>query len=196
MLRKYLHDWTLEQLTVPCLAVTVDLVSGQVIVRDRGDAVQAILESINLPVFSAPICRNGQALIDGGVVNNIPADVLAAQGCNFLIAVSVTAKIKGEFGANKPDTPTLRMRAPSSLRTLLRTLEVQNFNLHRVGAQPAAVVIEPDVIDFDVSEFMRAREFAAAGEKAALLKVPQLRQLLVRLDARLFTVTSDTARAS
>jgi predicted acylesterase/phospholipase RssA len=79
------------------------------------------------------------------------------------------------------------MRAPSSLQTLLRTIEVQNFNLNRVGVQPAQVVIEPEVIDFELSEFMRARELANAGEKAALLKVPQIRQLLTRLDPGLFT---------
>ena len=76
MLRKYLSDWTLQQLPIPIKSVTVDLVSGKQVVRDQGDAVNAILESINLPVFSQPICRDGQALIDGGLVNNIPADVL------------------------------------------------------------------------------------------------------------------------
>src|SRR4030095_14517091 len=123
ILRKYLHDWKLEQLAIPCSAVTADLVGGQAVVRDRGGAVQAILESINLPMLSAPICRNGQALVDGGVMNNIPADVLTSAGCNFVIAVSVTAKIEKQVCAHKPDTPTLSMRIPSSLQTLLRTLE-------------------------------------------------------------------------
>jgi NTE family protein len=187
MLRKYLHDWKLEQLAVPCLAVTVDLVGGQAVVRDRGDAVHAILESINLPMLSVPICRDGQALIDGGIVNNIPADVLASQACNFLIAVSVTAKIKRQFGVNTPDTPTPSMRTPSSLQTLFRALEVQNFNLHRVGAQPAEVVIEPEVVDFDLSEFMRAEELSKVGEEAAISQLPNIQQLLARLDAKLFS---------
>ena len=189
MLRKYLHDWKLEQLVVPCLAVTADLVGGDAVVRDRGDAVEAVLESINLPMLSVPICRNGQALIDGGLVNNIPADVLTAQGCNFVIAVSVTAKIARQFGANKPDTPTPSMRIPSSLQTLLRTLEVQNVNLNAIGVRPAEVVIEPEVIDFDLSEFMRARELFAVGEQAALVQIPKIRQLLVRLDPALFKLT-------
>ena len=186
MLRKYLHDWKLEQLAVPCLTVTADLVSGNAVVRDQGDAVDAVLESLNLPMLSAPICRNGQALIDGGLVNNIPADVLTSQGCNFVIAVSVTAKIAKQFGANKPDTPTLSMRIPSSLQTLLRTLEVQNVSLNAIGVQPAEVVIEPEVIDFDLSEFMRAKELFAVGEQAALVQIPKIRQLLVRLDPALF----------
>ncbi len=189
MLRKYLHDWKLEQLAVPCLAVTADLVGGDAVVRDRGDAVEAVLESINLPMLSAPICRNGQALIDGGLVNNIPADVLTAQGCNFVIAVSVTAKIARQFGANKPDTPTLSMRIPSSLQTLLRTLEVQNVSLNAIGVRPAEIVIEPEVIDFDLSEFMRARELFAVGEQATLVQIPKIQQLLARLDPALFNLT-------
>ena len=186
MLRKYLADWKLEQLPVPCLAVSVDLVGGQAVVRDRGDAVHAVLESINLPGLSPPICRNGQALVDGGLVNNIPADVLAAQGCNFVIAVSVTAKIEKQFGENQPDTPTPRMRTPSTLQTLLRSLQVQNHNLNAIGVQPAEVTIEPDVTGFDLSEFMRAQELAAVGERATLDQIPKIKQLLARLDPELF----------
>jgi NTE family protein len=190
MLRKYLRDWNLEQLAVPCFAVTADMVSGQAVVRDQGDAVHAICESINLPMLSAPICRNGQALIDGGVMNNIPADVLTSQGCNLVIAVSVTAKIARQFGANKPDTPTLSMRIPSSLRTLMRMLEVQNVSLNAIGVRPAEVVIAPEVADFDLSEFMRAKELFAIGEKAALVQIPKIQQLLARLDPVLFSARS------
>ena len=186
MLRKYLSNWKLEQLPLPCLAVSVDLVGGQTVVRDRGDAVHAILESINLPGLSRPICRNGQALVDGGLVNNIPADVLTSQGCNFVIAVSVTAKIERQFGDNQPDTPTSRMRTPSTLQTLLRSLQVQNYNLNAIGVQPAEVTIEPDVTGFDLSEFMRAQELAAAGEQAAVGQIPHIKQLLGRLDPELF----------
>jgi NTE family protein len=187
MLRKYLHDWNLEQLAVPCFAVTADLVSGQAVVRDQGDAVHAILESINLPLLSTPICRNGQALVDGGVMDNIPADVLASQGCNLVIAVSVTTKIARQFGDNKPETPTSGMRIPSSLQTLLRTLEVQNVSLNAIGVQPAEVVIAPEVVDFDLSEFMRAKELFAVGEQAALVQIPKIQQLMARLDPVLFS---------
>jgi predicted acylesterase/phospholipase RssA/CRP-like cAMP-binding protein len=189
MLRKYLHDWKLEQLPLPCFTVTVDLVGGKPVVRERGDAVHAILESINLPGLSLPICQNGQALVDGGLVNNIPADVLTAQGCNFVIAVSVTAKIERRFGGNQPDTPTSRMKRPSTLQTLLRSLQVQNHNLNAIGVQPAEVTIEPDVTGFDLSEFGRAPELAAAGEQAALAQIPHIQQLLARLDPALFRVT-------
>lgn len=186
MLRRYLHDWKLEQLAIPCLSVTVDLVSGQSVVRDRGDAVHAVLESINLPVLSVPICRNSQALVDGGLVNNIPADVLVANGCNFVIAVSVTAKMEKEFCEITPERPTPREKKPTVLQTILRSLLVQNHSLNALGVRPADVVIEPDVTGFDLTEFMRAKELAAIGEAAAREQIPTIQRLLTRLDPQLF----------
>lgn len=189
MLRKYLHDWRLEQLAIPCLSVTVDLVGGRSVVRERGDAVHAILESINLPVLSIPIVRNGQALIDGGLVNNIPADVLVSMGCNFVIAVSVTAKMETKFcniTAEKPASAT----KPGMVATLLRSLLVQSHNLNDYGVRPADVVIEPDVTGFDMTHFMKAQEFAAIGEAAAIEKIPKIRHLLTRLDPQLFPATA------
>lgn len=185
MLRKYLRDWRLEQLAVPCLTVTVDLVGGTSVVRSRGDATHAVLESINLPVLSPPIVRDGQALIDGGLVNNIPADVLVAAGCNFVIAVSVTAKMERVFGAITPGAAA-SSRRPGVIQTLLRSLLVQNHSLNAFGVQPADVMIAPDVTGFDLAAFTRAGEMAVIGAAAAAEQVPRIRQLLARLDPQLF----------
>ena len=99
----------------------------------------AIRESINLPVISVPICRDGQALIDGGIVNNIPADVLLLKRCNFVIAVSVTSKMEKEFCDITRDKPVSRKK-PTMMQTLLRSLQVQNCNVREFGVSPADVV--------------------------------------------------------
>ena len=186
MLRKYLKDSRLEQLCTPCFSVTVDLVGGDSVVRDRGDATHAILESINLPVLSRPIVREGQALIDGGLVNNIPADVLVSMGCNFVIAVSVTAKMEKRFGRITPGTVNSSNKRPGTIPTILRSLLVQNYSLNAIGVQPADVVIAPDVTGIEPTEFMRAKELAAIGEAAALETIPKIQKLLNRLDPKLF----------
>ena len=194
MLRNYLHDWRLEQLAVPCLSVTLDLVSGNSVVRERGDAVHAILESINLPVLSVPIVRNGEALIDGGLVNNIPADVLVSMGCNFVIAVSVTSKLETRFCDISREKPTLSGNRPGIVPTLLRSLLVQNYNLNAFGVQPADVVIEPDVTGVDPAEFTKAKELAVIGEAAALEQVSKMHRLLNRLDPQLFNLVPHERR--
>lgn len=186
LLRKYLKDSRLEQLPIPVHSVTVDLISGKPIVREEGDSVHAILESINVPVLSKPINRDGRALVDGGIVNNVPANTLVAKGYNFVIAASVTAQIKTEFASNRPDTPTSKMKSASVLQTILRTYIVQNVNMNSVGVKPADFVIQPDTSEFAATEFNRVDEMAAIGRKTALESMPSLKQLLSRVDDQLF----------
>ncbi|MCA9229514.1 MAG: patatin-like phospholipase family protein [Planctomycetales bacterium] len=191
MLRKYLSDIRLEQLSLPMHTVTVDLIGGQSVVRDTGDAVHAILESINLPVLSKPINRPGQALVDGGLINNIPADVLVSKGCNFVIAVSVTAKMENVFARNRPDTPYERMRSASTIQTVLRSFLVQSTSVNAIGVQPADLVIEPDVTGFELTEFTRTDELAAIGEQTTTAAIPEIQKLLNGLDAKLFARVGD-----
>jgi predicted acylesterase/phospholipase RssA/CRP-like cAMP-binding protein len=186
MLRKYLGDVSMEQLWTPMHTVTVDLIGGVPVVRSSGDAVHAILESINLPVLSHPIYRPGQALVDGGLINNIPADVLVKNGCNFVIAISVTAKMGREFARNRPDTPISKMRPASVIQTMLRSFLVQSTNINALGVQPANIVIEPDVSAFELTAFSRTDELAAVGEAATLSSIDEIKALLHRLDGKLF----------
>jgi len=186
MLRKYVGDLRIEQLATPMHTVTVDLIHGQSVVRSAGDAVDGILESINLPVLSKPIFRPGQALVDGGLINNIPADVLAAKGCTFIIAVSVTAKMEAEFARNRPDTPISKMRTASTIQTIMRSFLVQSVNINAIGVQPADFVIEPDVTGFELTDFKRTAELADVGERAATSAIPRIKRLLHRLDEQMF----------
>ena len=186
MLRKYLGNRCLEQLPLPVHSITVDLVTGQAVTRDEGDAVHGIIESINLPVLAPPINRKGQALVDGGLINNVPADVLVSRGCNFVIAVSVTTKMQHEFAKNRPDTPTAKMKRASTLQTVLRSYLVQSVNMNSIGVQPADIVIEPDVSSFQLTEFAKTDQLSAVGEETALDSIQQIKQQLSHLDNRLY----------
>ncbi len=192
MLRKYLRDSCLEQLTIPVHSVTVDLISGRPVVRSEGDSVNAITESINLPVLSIPINRDGKSLVDGGIVNNVPADLLVANGCNFVIAASVTASLEQEFAKNRPDTPTTEMKSASVMSTIMRTYVVQNVNMNSVGVAPADFVIAPDVTGFDITEFTRAREMATIGAAKTIESIPKLKEYLAEFDNELFGSNADS----
>jgi NTE family protein len=191
MLRKYIGNARLEQLPIPTYTVTVDLVRGGPVVREEGDAVKIILESINIPGLSRPILGETEALVDGGLVNNIPADVLVAKGCNFVIASSVTAKLETHFSGishNKDSSPnpSKKRRKPSTMQVLLRGYLVQSCNMNAVGVEPADFVIAPDVTGFDASEFERTDEMAAIGAETTLEAIAGIKQLLSKLDSRLF----------
>lgn len=190
MLRKYLGRLTLEQLALPVYTVSVDLVEGVPVVRGSGDAATRILESINLPPLSLPIVTTGQALVDGGLLNNIPANVLVAKGCNFVIASSVTAKLEREFAGIRSDGPR-GGQSFSSIQVMMRQYMIQHYNMNYVGVQPADIVIAPDVTSFDISEFTRADEMALIGETTTHTVFPQLLKMLNKLDPKLFQTVDD-----
>jgi predicted acylesterase/phospholipase RssA len=198
MLRQYLDRVRMEQLMIPTSAISVDLVEGEPLVRDHGDATINVLESINLPPLSLPIIRSGQALVDGGLLNNIPANVLVAKGCNFVIASSVTAKLEKDFIEIRSNGRSRSTRFFSSIQVIMRQTMIQGYRMNSVGVQPADFVIAPDVTSFDISEFTRADEMARIGEMTASATVAKLRQVLGKLDSKLFaspvgpsSVTSD-----
>ncbi len=187
MLRKYLQHLRMEQLVIPMITIAVDLVDGVPVLRDTGDATHNILESINLPPLSLPIVQSDQVLVDGGLLNNVPANVLVAQGCNFVIASTVTARLEKDFlGIGSKPTRGRRTFFPT-LQVIMRQNMIQSHSMNSVGIQPADFVIAPDVTSFDISEFTRADEMAVIGERTTNETVQHLKRMLSRLDAKLFS---------
>jgi predicted acylesterase/phospholipase RssA/CRP-like cAMP-binding protein len=183
MLRPYLEETRIEQLQIPFFTVACDLISGQAVVRDRGDAINAVLESINFPPVARPILRDGMALIDGGVLNNVPADILPQHGADLIVGVDVTAQLRQRFARNTPATSTDQMRRPGVIETLWRVTEVQDYNISNLRtASLVDLMICPDTSGFDFVDFSQGLPLAEAGEAAAEEAIPQLRQMLEDLE--------------
>jgi predicted acylesterase/phospholipase RssA len=180
----------MEQLVIPLTTVAVDLVDGVALVRDTGDATRNILESINLPPLSLPIVDREQAVVDGGLLNNVPANALVAKGCNFVIASTVTAQLEKDFMGIRSRKARRAGKFITSIQVILRQNMIQGHSMNAVGVQPADFVIAPDVTAFDISEFTRADEMAAIGESTTNELVVQLKGMLSKLDPKLFALKS------
>ena len=186
MLRKYLDVTKMQQLVLPMFTIAVDLIEGDLVVRGVDDATSGILASINLPPLSLPIIESGQALVDGGLLNNVPANVLVAKGCNFVIASTVTAKLEKEFSGIRSKRRTVANRFFSTIQVVMRQTMIQDYKMNSVGVQPADFVIAPDVTSFDIAEFTRVEEMARIGEATTNENIAKLRKMLSRLDSKLF----------
>lgn len=176
MLRKYLGVHRLEQLRLPLSTVTVDLISGQTVVRDRGDVVDSVLESINLPVVSHPILRDGMALVDGGILNNVPTDLLRPRGADIVVGVDVAATVARRFGARGTDGNARAIRRPGLFETMIRINEVLDHAVNRQPTKGADVLIRVNTGDFEFADFTAARRLAEVGEEAAEQAIAGLEQ--------------------
>jgi predicted acylesterase/phospholipase RssA len=178
LLRPYFGEAKLEQLQLPLSTVAADLIGGRTVIRRQGDAIHAVLESINVPVLSRPILRDGMALVDGGIVNNVPADVLAAQGATLVVAIDVSPRLRQPYRTVGWGTIGSLLAQGNPLRTLSRVREIQAYDGTALRAQAAGLIISPDTSGFDFSDFHRAHELAAVGAAAGEELLPTLRDML------------------
>jgi len=88
-LRDKLGTVAIEDLTIGFAAVAADLESGEQVVIDRGDLVEAVRASISLPGLIAPLHVDKRTLVDGGVVNPLPVDVAREYFGGPVVAVGV-----------------------------------------------------------------------------------------------------------
>ena len=76
-----------EELKIPYYAVAVDLKTGKEVHFKTGDLASIITGSCSIPGVFLPVRYKNMTLIDGGVKNNIPADVLKMNGCDFVVTI-------------------------------------------------------------------------------------------------------------
>ena len=150
LLRRHVGDAKLEQMLTPVSTVAADLITGRQVVRDRGDATHAILESINIPSISKPIMRDGMALVDGGIINNVPSDILPERGADLVVGVDISTQMAQRFGKNTPDMNGRKLRAPSQLQTLMRVNDIQGHQITslRTRSVDQLIVVDTSMFDF------------------------------------------------
>lgn len=175
-LRKYLKDLRLEQLLLPVHTISADLISGQAVIRTNGEAVNSVLESINYPVFGKPIWRDGLALVDGGVLINVPSSVLRKQRADYIVAVDVGTKLHPTFGKNNAQTLETEMKRVGYFSTLNRVLEVSSHELAKLHMSESDFLLTPDTSAFPFADFTRGEQLFDIGYDAAQQVMPELKQ--------------------
>ena len=80
---------TFDDLPTPFRAVAVDLLSATQVILDRGSLASAMRATMSLPMIFPPVELEGRVLVDGGAMNNVPADVTRRMGADIVIAINV-----------------------------------------------------------------------------------------------------------
>jgi len=160
-----------DRLAIPFKAVGADIETGEMVILDDGDLPRALRASMAIPGVFTPIEIDGRLLVDGGIANNLPVDVVRAMGADVVIAIDVSEPL-----LERGELDSLVGIANQALNLLTR----QNMEPRLADAD---VLIQPDVTPFGVMSFERAAEIVAAGEKAARDAVQELEPLVHPADA-------------
>ncbi len=87
-----IKDKTFDDLKIPFAAVATDVESGAEVILNQGKVIDAVRASISIPGIFTPVKYQDYYLVDGGVVDPVPVDVVKMMGADIIIAVNL-AKI-------------------------------------------------------------------------------------------------------
>ena len=101
----------IEDLAIPFSATTVDIMKGELFVLNRGSLANAARASSSIPIIFNPLSIDDQVLVDGGMIDPVPIDVVRSMGADYIIAVNVLA-----FSDNTDDKPAFQYMNADDLK--------------------------------------------------------------------------------
>lgn len=158
-----------NDLPIPFQAVATDIISGEMVVLDQGSLSQAMRASMAVPGAFDPVRRGEALLVDGGLVRNLPVDVVRDMGADIVIAIDVgTPLLEADDVRNVLNI----VEQMSSLLVVQNTLE-QEATLHDTD-----ILIRPDIdVEITSVDFTRFTEAWPLGYEAARSVQDQLATL-------------------
>ena len=92
--RALLGNIRIEDLKIPFCAVATDFHTGERVVISEGELTEAVRASISIPVIFHPVEIGKHTLVDGGLVDPVPVEVVKQMGATQIIAVSVSKSLE------------------------------------------------------------------------------------------------------
>jgi len=153
-----------DNLKIPFRVVTTDLVTGSEVILKSGDLSEALRATMAVPLAFSPVEKEGMLLVDGGLVDPVPVEVVKNMGADVVIAINTSSelltsdKIKNPFDI-------------ANQATSIMSLEKKNQQLKK-----ADFVISPDLSLFSSIDFNKVDQLIKIGEEATKSCVEELKE--------------------
>lgn len=154
------------ELPIPFFCIATDVETGQQVKLDKGNLADAITASGAFPSLFEPVELDGRLLIDGGVSNNYPINLVKDMGATILIGVDVQDELRD------------RDQLTSAPGILLQINNYRTINDMKRKSLQTDVYIKPDIEDFTVISFDQGKKIIENGYVAALKKIENLNEVL------------------
>lgn len=138
---------TFEELTIPLKIVAADYWKRVEVVLDSGKLIPAINASMAIPVVFEPVSHDGRLLVDGGLVNPVPYDLVMGE-CDVTLAVDVVGR-RTQDG----DAP------PTVLEALANAFQIAQTKImsQKIRERAPDVYLLPEIRDVEALDFHKLR---------------------------------------
>ena len=161
------HDLSFHETRIPFVCIATDLMTGEMRVFEEGKLHRAVRASMAVPGVFSPALIDGHYYVDGGVIEELPVDVLRARGADVVITSDLG--IKRNF---------FDPEHPSPIDILRRSSDIMQANLTRRQADKGDVIIRPDASFMGLLKINGYEESVEAGRQKATEALPRIRELL------------------
>lgn len=165
---RVLNEERYNQLPAPFATVAVDLVSGEEITLDGDDDLRAgVSASAAVPVLFKPVKYGDYVLVDGGLLNNMPADVCRRMGAEVVVGVD----LNHERGKGTNSTKVVS--------TLIATWNITTKGTMYKGYHNSDVVVKPELGKYKNTSLDFIDEMFEEGYRAAKEAMPEIKETLL-----------------
>lgn len=161
-----------DSLPVSYRATATDLLSGELVVFDRGDLAEAMRASMSIPGFFAPFIIDGKNYIDGGVRENLPIKEARDLGYDIVIAVEISVPLISDAGRFES----------SPLMALSQMVYIQQRANGKEKYKLADLVMFPDLDEFSTVDYLKSEEIYKRGQREA----ERYRSALIEIKQKIF----------
>lgn len=165
-LRKRMGDIRFDELKIPFVCAATDLQTGERVVFREGPVVPAARASATIPGLFSPVVFRHRYLVDGGLVSNLPTDLVRSIGADIVVASDVSS----DYSSVEPK---------SVFSTMAQAIYIQGLQLNQDSRRLADVVIAPNLRDISPTDLTRSAECIDAGSRAAHHAVVEVKQKLI-----------------
>jgi NTE family protein len=179
---------TFRDSRIPIALVCADLPRGETVVLTSDSTpscslIDAVMATCAFPGIFPPVRLEDRLLVDGGLLNNVPADAVRQLGAEVVIAVDVNPTIPRQLTPEQYlEQRQLPRFIPAPAEALYQASMVMTAALVEMRLREAKpdLILRPELPE-DITVFWgfhRAAEAITAGEEAAMRALPAIRQLL------------------
>ena len=208
MLNKFaLKDKTFQELDIPFAAVATEIENGAEVILNEGKLTEAVRASISIPGIFTPVKHQEYYLVDGGLVNPVPASVAKMMGADIIIAVNLSKvnpyapalELKMEDAQeetsetssdeDQKDKPSIlkqqiikvksTFEGPNIFEVIDQSIDIMEAKITEQSLEDADIVIVPfGIKDIKIFDFDEAESIIKGGIMATLINIPKIKDMI------------------
>ncbi|MDX1957129.1 MAG: patatin-like phospholipase family protein [Leptospiraceae bacterium] len=190
MLKEAFGDDRIEDYSIPFVTSAVDLHSGEEYIFDKGPLWEALLCTMSLPAVFPPVFLGEHLLVDGGVLNNVPDNLIRDKGADTILSVNVSPlKDKGLYQLLEDRRETGKsffrnlweyIKYPPILKIMGRASMLEGREIVKSKVSRMDLFLHFHLEEFNLFDFRLYKQIIDKGEKEAEKSIGEIRKLFYR----------------